>query len=392
MKEKFKPAKRKLRLMISILLMAGIAAVFLTGYHTSEKKHSTHHKETALPDPAENGRIFLYGESHGIKSIMDQELQLWETYYKEEGMRDLFIEYPYFTAEFLNVWMQSEDDKILEELYDEALQAGRTTAYIWEFFQTIKLKCPKTVFHGTDVGHQYNSTGKRYLEYLRDNGQENSEKYALAEEAIEQGRYYNSYSAEVYRENKMTENFIREFEKLDGADVMGIYGSAHTGLNEMDYYTHTVPNMGNQLRQHYGKAVASERLLDTSEKVTVADMKPLRTDTLRIKGKDYKASYFGKEDLSKIFHQYQYREFWRLEDEDAYKEFKKHLTTGQILPYTNYPMKIEKGQVFVVDYMKTDGSVERTYYRNDGMTFGDTHGDQCPVTEEFFINLWTGMR
>lgn len=37
-----------------------------------------------------------------------------------------------------------------------------------------------------------------------------------------------------------------------------------------------------------------------------------------------------------------------------------------VLPYNNYPMLIETGQVFIIDYTKKDGSIERMYYRSDG--------------------------
>ena len=33
----------------------------------------------------------------------------------------------------------------------------------------------------------------------------------------------------------MVENFTREFDKLSGESIMGIYGAAHTGLEAMDY-------------------------------------------------------------------------------------------------------------------------------------------------------------
>jgi len=67
------------------------------------------------------------------------------------------------------------------------------------------------------------------------------------------------------------------------------------------------------------------------------------------------------------FKDYAYREFWRLED--AYDDFKNNKKTGEVLPYGNYPMHVETGQVFVIDYTKTDGSVERRYYRSDGGTW-----------------------
>lgn len=52
------------------------------------------------------GEIYLYGEEHSKQSILDKELSIWGEYY-EKGMRDLFVEFPYTDAQFLNLWMQA---------------------------------------------------------------------------------------------------------------------------------------------------------------------------------------------------------------------------------------------------------------------------------------------
>ena len=44
--------------------------------------------------PKPDKPINLYGEEHGIKSILDEELDIWQRYYREYGMRHLFIEWP----------------------------------------------------------------------------------------------------------------------------------------------------------------------------------------------------------------------------------------------------------------------------------------------------------
>jgi len=61
---------------------------------------------------------------------------------------------------------------------------------------------------------------------------------------------------------------------------------------------------------------------------------------------------------------YAYREFWRLEN--AYNDFKDNPKPNSILPYSEHTMLIEKGQVFVIDYAETTGSVTRMYFRSDG--------------------------
>lgn len=306
------------------------------------------------------GQIYLYGEQHGVKKIMDKEVDLWCEYYNKQNMRHLFVEDSYYSAEYLNIWMRSDSDDIIDELFDDWSGTAAHNPYTKEFYKKIKRECPETIFHGTDVGHQYDTTGARFLKYLEQNNLEDSEQYLLTKDAIEQGRYYyRNYSYDnVYRENKMAENFIREFNKLNGENVMGIYGGAHTGLDAMDFNTGSVPCMANQLKKVYGDAVHSEDLTWLAK-----DIEPTRVDNIVVNGKSYEASYFGKQDLTGT-QDYAYREFWRLEN--AYGDFQDSPKTGEVLPYDNYPMLIETDQVFVIDYTKTDGSVFRRYYRSDG--------------------------
>lgn len=319
-----------------------------------------------------SGQIYLYGEQHGVKKILDKELELWSDYYNNKNMRHLFIETPYYTAEFLNIWMRSDSDDILDEIYDDWIDTASHNPDIKEFYKKIKSKCPKTIFHGTDVGHQYDTIGERFIKYLEKNNMQGSEQYLLAQEAIEQGKYFYGNSDDAYRENKMAENFIREFNNLSGESVMGIYGGAHTGFDGMDYTTRSVPSMANQLKKVYGNNIYSEDLIGLAK-----DIEPSRVDTIVVNEKKYEASYFGKQDLTG-FEDYAHREFWRLEN--AYNDFKDKSKTGDVLPYDNYPMLIETGQVFVIDYTKTDDSHVRKYYRSDGKVW-----DNMSSTEEFTV-------
>lgn len=343
--------------LLLALIVVLVASSLTACSNSSAGKTASKSAEPTIVTPVvaqASGSIYLYGEAHGVAKILDKEYKLWSQYYHNEGMRHLFVELSYFTAEYLNLWMQSDNDDILEEIYDDW---GRTLSHnpdVKDFYKKIKSECPETIFHGTDIGHQYDTTGRRFLSYLTANDLGGSEKYTLTMEAIQQGRVYYSNDDEVYRENKMTENFIREFEKLGNESVMGIYGSAHTGLDEMDLDTQSIPCMANQLLERYGDNIYSEDLSWMSK-----DIEPSRVDYITLHGKEYKASYFGKQDLTG-FKDYAYREFWRLED--AYDDVKSLPLVDNYLPYDIYPMLIETGQVFVINSTKTDGSVERDYY------------------------------
>lgn len=328
--------------------------------------------DLATPLEKSTGQIYLYGEYHGIEKILKKELEIWGEYYSKNNMRHLFIELPYYNAEFLNLWMKSDNDDILEEMYNDWKGTASYSSHVKDFYKKIKSQYPETIFHGTDVGHQYNTTGERFLKYLKDNNLENTEQYILTQQTIDQGKYFYSRSDDSYRENKMVENLIREFDKLKDENVMGIYGSAHTVFDAMGYKSDSVLNMATQLKERYGDNIYSEDLSWISK-----DIEPLRVDIITINQKDYEASYFGKQDLTG-FKNYASSELWRLEN--AYEDFKDNKKSGNVLPYNNYPMLIEKGQVFIIKFEMTDGTVSTLYYRSDGYIW-----EGMESTEEFII-------
>lgn len=317
----------------------------------------------SLPQTAQSP-VYLYGERHAQDNCLEAELSLWVDFYQNQGLRHLFVELPYYTAELLNQWMAAEDDTMLDAIYDEWVGTASHSPNIKVFYQSIKRQCPQTVFHGTDVGHQYNSTGPRYLAMLEAQGQKDSPQYQRAEEVIQQGLHYYGQGGDLFRENQMVENFLWALESVGDQPVMGIYGAAHTGLDALDF-TGTIPCMAAQLYEKYGDRIHSEDLSWAEQRV----------DTLTVGGKDYAAPYFGRQDLTG-FKDYLYRDFWRLEE--AYDDFADAPKTGDILPYGEYPMSIEIGQVFVTDYTHTDGSITRLYHRADG---NDWEG--MPITEGF---------
>lgn len=306
------------------------------------------------------GEIYLYGETHSDQRILNRELAIWGEYY-EKGMRDLFVEYPYTDAQFLNLWMQADDDELLDLQFQDWQGTQGGTETVKNFLKQIKEQYPETVFHGTDVGHTWNRTGPRYLAYLEANGKKDTEEYQRAQENMAQGkRYYeieasDEDAAARYREDRMVENFRRSYWELEAArrtDIMGIYGSTHVVESE---YMNSDYRMAKQLKAGYGACLHTEDLTQEPEWV----------DTLEVNGKTYAASYFGEQDIS-VLKGYQTRKFWRLED--AYDDFKSFPTPREILSADNYPVQIQAGQVFAVEYFMSDGSTEWKYYISDGTT------------------------
>ncbi len=357
--------------IIVILAAAGVLAVLGISffYYTNRGKNSQKEEALTVDSGAitpEDGQIMLYGEHHASEDMYQQEFLLWNKYYHEDGMRDLFIEDSYYGAQLLNLWMQAEDNQIFDERFEELEGTAEYNPLTKEFYLKIKEHCPDTVFHGTDVGHQYDTTGMRYLEYLKKNGQEDSEEYALVQEAIDQGEYFYEHEDSSYRENTMTENFIREYDLLDGRAVMGIYGGAHTDIDDMEYTYGEVPCMANQLEEYYGGLVYTENLTEL--------VQPVKREKLEINNQEYDALCYGKS-YTYYDDDCQYMEIWRLED--GYEDFAECEHVYDYLTEDEVPVKIEKNQIFVIDYKQKDDSVIRKYYRAEGTSRGGV-----PVIEE----------
>ena len=206
--------------------------------------------------PTDSTQIRLYGEYHGLKTYYDAEYDLWKGYY-DDGYRHLFVELPYYTAEFLNVWMHEEGNSTVEQVFEDLRGSASYNEYYYNFLQDIKTNCPETVFHGIDVGHQRTTTGPRYLEYLEEHGRKDSPEYAKAVECIRQGDDFYADSSvydglSLIRENYMVGNFIEAYESTDGR-VMGIFGSDHT-RSDKPYFLFC------KLRERYGDNISTVRI------------------------------------------------------------------------------------------------------------------------------------
>ena len=352
--------------------------LFITGCTLRKTEHrSDLPAETEFPPDQETaaeplpvhskGQIRLYGENHSDPKCLKKEFEIWGAYYAD-GMRDLFVELPFYTAELLNEWMRSDSDRILNDVYRDWNGTQAHSEDYLQFFRQIKEDYPETVLHGTDVGHQYKTTGRRYIDELKAAGREGSAEYARAIKIIEQGeRYYEDQHSD-YRENCMAANFIREFDRLGDKDVMGIYGAAHIDPNGMDYYGR-VDSMAKQLVAVYGDALHTKDL-------RYAD--PVRTDRIAVCGKEYEATYFGRllpDDFGSdvgLPNGMRYLDFWILEN--SFEDFSSCPTLlyeGKevLVPFSQFPMKITEGQVIRIEGGMQDGTTGCEYYCSDGSVY-----------------------
>lgn len=347
-----------------VLMVLLIAMVSVTGIVTgcSERKKDAEEK---IQEQLESDGIYLYGETHSNEYIQKRELEIWGEYYKE-GVRDLFYEMPYYDASMLNIWMKEDNDEILDRLWKawEGTAAGEIETY--NFFKSLKERYPETILHGTDIGHDYQTAGQWYLEYLEKNGRKDLEEYRKTQKNMEQGKYFYDHSENAeYRENRMVENFIEEYEALGDVPIMGIYGGAHVDIDAMAYGTSDVPCMANQLHEQYGERLHVKDLSGYDD--LGEEKEPIIVEEMKVNGKKYRASYFGEFQITDDDSEYINAEYWRLEE--AYSDFQSAHVVGDVWYENMFPMKLEGEQVYVVDLEKEGGRVERRYFRTDQNSF-----------------------
>jgi hypothetical protein len=336
-------------------------------------------EDTAMETARSTGKILLLGESHGQPDFMAKELEIWGDLYTNQDYRHFFVEMPYYSAEFLNLWMQAEDDSLLLALYDDTEGTAGNVPATLDFYRAIKAQFPETIFHGTDVGHQFHTTGERYLDYLAQEDLADSHQWELTVENIEQGKEHYSQQDFVYREIKMTENFIRAFNSLEDQSIMGVYGSAHTSLKPEAAHA-PVPPMAYELKKIYG-----DQLETVEIRSFLLDKDPIRTDRVIIGGIEYEASYFGRQSLVG-FRDFVHRDYWRVEG--AFDALKDNPKTGEYLPADNYVFSLQPEEVYLLEYEFTDGSKERKVFRNDGrMRQGEPVTEALEINAELFIEI-----
>lgn len=191
---------------------------------------------------SKKSEITLIGEYHHLKEIHDKELELYRNFY-ENGGRHLFIEHGYSYASIMN-WIMNNSDS-----FEGFLSGDRIEDDLY-FYQSIKENFPETIFHGIDI--EKTTCAEIWLQYLQEENLGTTEEYKIINESIEEEKQFFSFDIEAekfaYREGCMTKNFIREYEKIKGQPIFGIFGSAHTCKTEM-LYIDGIPTMGMRLEK-----------------------------------------------------------------------------------------------------------------------------------------------
>lgn len=318
---------------------------------------------------------YLFGEIHGSESVCQKEFEIWQDFYRR-GFRHLFMESSYFEAQYLNVWMKSDDDFILDELWRDNEGTCGNSVFYRDFLVSIKKFCPETVFHGTDIGHAYETTGKRFLGTVS----ADSEEYRIAAENFEQGKkYYEAWYErgdedyiEANREKNMAENFIREFDSLN-CDIVGFYGEAHVFSEETGNFG-IEENMCLALKKHYGTdAEIFTELLKNR-------ISPLFQTDVSVLGKEYTADYFGKV-FTPFDESCEYIEIFRIQNPQ--QDFESCVKKDNFIPEALYPCNVNDNDIFLINSLNDEKVILKQLFICDGFSeeFGKTTTEIIPETD-----------
>lgn len=275
---------------------------------------------------------YLYGEDHDIKPIYNEELNILRDYYKKGG-RNYFLESPHYCAQYLNLWMKSDNDEYLNKMYDFFKEYGNYDYdYTIEFYKTIKKEMNDIRFYGVDVGHAYDIIGKDYLKLAKEKG--DKEDIELTERAIEQGKNFydkekvDHLKASEYRDKMMAENFMDTYNRTKG-DVIGFFGLAHIdGVGYVnDYMTKII--------QDKIKNLHTVNLLKSK------NLKPISTEKITYNGREFEADYYGI--ISHKYSRYSHEKLYRIKDTEYFKDF----TTTGYNQYFPYNFSFEKGDIIL---------------------------------------------
>ncbi|MDR2193061.1 MAG: hypothetical protein LBP19_01100 [Treponema sp.] len=236
--------------------------------------------------------IVLVGENHGIAKSYDVELEMFEYVYKNQAIKHLFIEVGYCSSQLLNRYIQTGNSMYLNTVFSNLQGTSGCSIEYYNFFIKLREKCPEVILHGVDVEHQWQSLGISYLFLLLSEHEKiehiplwsvpgnldgflryyenNKDNYTVLGDdleefdrgivAVRQGIAYTTngdqHAAAKYREETMTFNFENEYSKLSHKKVFGIFGVAHTGLDD-NGFSGNYSCMAKSLKEKYGDIIAS---------------------------------------------------------------------------------------------------------------------------------------
>lgn len=310
----------------------------------------------------EKGQFFLFGETHDDYYILQEELKRWDIYYNEYDMRDFYIERNSIFASQLNMYVSGKNDKILDDLFQRGGLGSTGPDFNYEFYKTFKEKYPETRFHGIDStsGGILDDNYEFYVDHLIANNEIEPSVRDVAIEDLKNSAEYRVLRTQGkegdFRETKMTQRFIENFENSGRANCAGSFGIDH--ILKYRIFSNNTPSMGNRLYHLYGENIYSESLENTI-------YGPSKVIDLKIGSKYYQVFDHYDRKLSKYSGLGDY-DTWHpyviVYPEDTY-DFINCSRTGEKIDRTRIALSIDyEHQTYIIDFKK-DGKITRKYYQ-----------------------------
>ncbi|MDR0858560.1 MAG: hypothetical protein LBN97_05990, partial [Oscillospiraceae bacterium] len=185
------------------------------------------------------------------------------------------------------------------------------------------------------------------------------------------GAYEFGYAAIDYIVSEYGfDKFLEFYAKPDTKTSLGIESKIfHENLIKYISETYELPDFDNLNDAPFQFTIDSTDFTDAG-----------KTETFTINGKDYTGVYIGVSDISGLGGKNASREFWLLEN--AYEDVKDIPKRGDMLPYNNFPVQVELGQVFALRYHYTDDTTLIVYMRSSGFIWQNmTSAEEFPSTK-----------
>ncbi|HHD2753703.1 TPA: hypothetical protein ACOTG0_002517 [Clostridium perfringens] len=234
---------------------------------------NTFNSLSLLNDDISNNEIFFAGEKHGSIKSIDMNFYLLKYFVEKAGIKYILYEGGYSYAQYLNTYLDTGDESILEYLF---YNSSNTMSYTFENYNLLReiyeynltlSKNKKIKFIGIDIENpsiaikyinskiptleptsnilkdfidilksitlkNYLIESKKAIEFIEKYRTE-VEEY-LGEEFFDISFIVKNLSVsngQVAREEKLINNFITLYEYLPKGKYFGQFGEAHTNLN-----------------------------------------------------------------------------------------------------------------------------------------------------------------
>lgn len=123
--------RKKMIYILSLLILSLIGINLYYRFSPQDILHESYFSK-------EPTQIYLYGEYHGRKDLIQKEFEIWQEHYHQDKMRHLFLEVSYSKAQLLNRWMQADNDELIEliDKMSDGTQSDMPETY--EFYKKLK--------------------------------------------------------------------------------------------------------------------------------------------------------------------------------------------------------------------------------------------------------------